>query len=355
MAGFRVRILPERFALLLQVVLTVMLFVVDSNSNAENTVSDNESGHCRGANASIYFDCVPCAYVLGPSKTGGVGIYSGASYRSDVSLEEHPYMVISKEMAYGNPLINYVWSHNETHFMFAFGAIGMLNHHNEKESVDRRFEEGTGMQNKYVSLITLKAVSPGEELFISYGDGKYWFQSHGVEYVEPDEEECSVEDLSSFPGKLPGCGDSHHLEAKSTQPENKNNPSVSSPFFIHNNTVIETSRVLILRISNGVDERENEFKLNGAEQSMLNYHYFKKISNELMLLSLGVSITFAQSTASQENANIKLEWVLDALEFGKGIAMMKVIATKDIEPNQPFILLMNSGNNNICLHNICSS
>ncbi|OLY92583.1 hypothetical protein SAMN05444008_102281 [Cnuella takakiae] len=117
---------------------------------------------------------------LGPTPNMGRGVFALADLPAGLLLETSPVIVMTKahqELIDQTPLHDYIflWGPDETRCAMALGYVSLYNHAPQSNcDYLMDFEQQT------ISIITVKDIKEGEELFINYNgdsddDRPVWF------------------------------------------------------------------------------------------------------------------------------------------------------------------------------------
>ena len=121
--------------------------------------------------------------VVAPSKERGRGVFASEPIEAQTILEISPVLVFSmtdRKKAEETLLYNYIFEWGEDHksAAVALGYVSIYNH-----TVHPNCVYEMDYENETISIITLKDIKVGEELFINYNaevdqESPVWFEQH---------------------------------------------------------------------------------------------------------------------------------------------------------------------------------
>lgn len=105
---------------------------------------------------------------VGKSDVADRGVFAVDVIESGETIEVAPFLEVPAEYVKNTPLIDYAFKIDEGKYALAFGNVSLYNHRNQPSATWKLdLLKGT------VAIIALRAIQPGEEIFISYGKA-YW-------------------------------------------------------------------------------------------------------------------------------------------------------------------------------------
>ena len=291
-----------------------------------------------------------CDIYQAQSKINGAGrgIFAGRSLEADVLIDDCPSILVSASFVRRWKLAYYVCSTDVEHLdRVTLGTCMMFNHmgSNQHNIASRLSNEHKHLSDShlertisdYAQYGTTMNVSPGEELFISYG-GDEWFHSRSIEVTQLND--TSKINFSHNLNYLQENGIclSNIYNKKSMIPYAGYGIFAKRKFF--KNEIIIVSPILALPKNEVIDE-------NGI---LYNYCYDPSPQNNVLLFPIGLSAMINHQT----NSNTQLEWYDTNITFLNTIDINSLLyhhsmslniiyrATRDIEINEE--ITINYGN-----------